>query len=318
VCGTPPSGEKAKTVPAATRPSEKFTQISAGDNHACALRDDGIVRCWGNNFYGKANPPPGSYGQVVAAAAHTCVAGLREIGNGTVTCWGEDLKQDDTPDYGRLNLKTSRYERGISQIAEGHEFLDQGVVCGLRFDGRVACWGDKVMLRYRFSELTLPSDKFIQVIGGLPGCGLREDGTVLCWGYGCRGKAGRGKEDCNPSGRFKQISGDVGHGCGVKSDATLGCWSPQGALVDPTPSALLTGMPHGGPFAQVSVNPMQACAVRADSGGLVCWGPSGFHDPPPTGKFKQVSVGGGFACALRTDGRIACWGRNDFGETGPP
>jgi len=319
VCGIPPSGEKLKTIPTATRKSEKFTQISAGDSHACALRDDGIVRCWGNNFYGKANPPPGMYDQVVAATAHTCVASSPPLGSGTVTCWGEGLKQDDDPDYGRLNLNTGRFEKGIARIAEGHEPHGEGVICGLRIDGGVACWGDKEALRFLSRGIAIPSEKFTQVVGGLHGCGLRPDGTVLCWGgYGCRGKNGRGKEDCNPSGRFKQISGDVGHGCGVKRDGTLGCWSPQGALIDSTPSPLLTGMPQGGPFAQVSVTSMQACAVRADSGAVICWGSSRIHGQPPVGNFKQVSVGGGFTCALRTDGGIACWGRDNFGETSPP
>ena len=49
----PPSLEG---VQAGSTPS-RFVSVSASDNHACGLRDDGSVACWGNNQYGKAWPP---------------------------------------------------------------------------------------------------------------------------------------------------------------------------------------------------------------------------------------------------------------------
>ena len=37
-------------------------QITAGNNHTCALGDDG-VKCWGFNGYGQTNVPTGLVGQ---------------------------------------------------------------------------------------------------------------------------------------------------------------------------------------------------------------------------------------------------------------
>ena len=30
-----------------------MVQVSAGDNHACALKSDGTVACWGGNSFGQ-------------------------------------------------------------------------------------------------------------------------------------------------------------------------------------------------------------------------------------------------------------------------
>jgi alpha-tubulin suppressor-like RCC1 family protein len=35
-------------------------------------------------------------------------------------------------------------------------------------------------------------------------------------------------------------------------------------------------------------------------------------------RLVSVAAGGRFACALRTDGNIACWGKNTHGEATPP
>lgn len=39
-------------------PSGRFVQMDVGHDHACAVRADGSVACWGNNLFGQATPPP--------------------------------------------------------------------------------------------------------------------------------------------------------------------------------------------------------------------------------------------------------------------
>jgi hypothetical protein len=58
--------------------------LSAGMQHTCALRTGGTLACWGNNLYGQATPPAGTFSQVSAGYWHTC--GLRA--DGTLACWG--------------------------------------------------------------------------------------------------------------------------------------------------------------------------------------------------------------------------------------
>ena len=57
------------------------------------------------------------------------------------------------------------------------------------------------------------------------------------------------------------------------------------------------------------------CALRTD-GSIACWGSNYWGESsPPAGTFKQVVAGGSFTCALRTDGTPQCWGTNLSGQT---
>ena len=62
-----------------------FTQISSGANHACGLRANGSIACWGSNVFGQATPPATSvFTSISSGDAHTCA--LRN--DGVVVCWG--------------------------------------------------------------------------------------------------------------------------------------------------------------------------------------------------------------------------------------
>ena len=61
-----------------------FRAFSVGWNHACAIKGDGTLACWGSNLYGQATPPAGRYVHVSSGERHSCA--IRE--DGTRTCWG--------------------------------------------------------------------------------------------------------------------------------------------------------------------------------------------------------------------------------------
>ena len=72
------------------------------------------------------------------------------------------------------------------------------------------------------------------------------------------------------------------------------------------------------PFSQVSAGYWHTCGLRTD-GSLACWGDNYWGQAtPPTGTFTEVSAGAYHTCALRTDGTPACWGLNGFGQATPP
>ncbi len=58
--------------------------MSLGDRHACALRADRTVACWGDNTNGQTDAPDGEFTTVAAAGTRSC--GLRT--DGTIACWG--------------------------------------------------------------------------------------------------------------------------------------------------------------------------------------------------------------------------------------
>ena len=56
--------------------------------HTCGLKTDGTVVCWGENIYGQATPPDGTFSLVSAGGLHTCAVTT----GGTVACWGSQAR----------------------------------------------------------------------------------------------------------------------------------------------------------------------------------------------------------------------------------
>jgi len=99
--------------------------------------------------------------------------------------------------------------------------------------------------------------------------------------------------------------------CGLRSGGELACW---GLYDEGEP-------PEGmGAFVQVGVADGYLCGL--DSDGIVgCWWVREGELPdwsPPEGEFSDLSVGFYNACAVRTDGSVACWGDDPFGQASPP
>ena len=68
----------------------------------------------------------------------------------------------------------------------------------------------------------------------------------------------------------------------------------------------------------VSGGEVYTCGLRTD-GTLACWGVNSYGQAtPPAGTFSQVSAGGAHTCGIQTGGTLACWGRNNYGQATPP
>ena len=65
-------------------PDGSFVSVSVGWIHACGVRPDGSVVCWGYDGHGEASPAAGTFASVSAGTHHTC--GVRM--DGWVSCWG--------------------------------------------------------------------------------------------------------------------------------------------------------------------------------------------------------------------------------------
>jgi len=80
-----------------TTASSSATELSAGQDHFCAIAEDGSVRCWGSNWAGQlGNGSTTNSGTPVAAnlfgsasaLASTQYATCALLSDGTVDCWG--------------------------------------------------------------------------------------------------------------------------------------------------------------------------------------------------------------------------------------
>ena len=257
----------------AEAPGGQFTAVSAGGEISCAVDQDQAIVCWGASYLGLSDPPAGRFQSVSAGFRHAC--GLRI--DGTIGCWGSDYAgESDAPD-GRFEAATAGF----------------GFSCASR-DGGITCWGGG-------SEAQEMPDSGLATLTAGSGhvCGLRDDSAVACFGNDFDGQASP------PDGRFQAVSAGGEHTCGLHEDRTVVCWgNSRDGRIDP---------PRGA-FMAVAAGSAHSCGVRLD-GTAVCWGDTADgRSRAPEGQFESVSGGGRHTCGLLTDSTIACWGYSGSGQ----
>ncbi len=131
-------------------PVDRVVHLDAGLVHACARRDDGTVRCWGDNTRGQLGADEAPAGQAVDPGLrcvtdlavghdHTCAA----LSEGSVWCWGDNAlgqRGDDAPGW-RGGPVQVRGVTGARRV-----FVGPGVSCAVLGDGALVCWGARLWL----------------------------------------------------------------------------------------------------------------------------------------------------------------------------
>ena len=303
-------------IPAANQQSQtnqgNASTISAGEEHTCAINQNGKISCWGNNYYGQLGNnteddsllPVAVEGISDATAVgtgleHTCA--LRQ--NGTISCWGENSD-------GQLGNNTEEPSSvpaaviGISDAIAMATGLEH--TCALHQNGTISCWGanwDGQLGNSTEEPSSVPvavigiSDATAITAGGGHSCALHQNSTISCWGrndYGQLGNNTGGKEyDRSPapvaiegiSDATAITAGGV-HSCAIHHNSTISCWgnNDYGQLGNGT------GAIGNKNLVPVRVNGVSDAAA--------------------------ISAGGVHSCALHQNGNISCWGRNDYGQLG--
>ena len=139
-----------------------FSMVAVGLYHACALRQDGQIRCWGEDHRQQTSPPAGSYRAISAGRFHTCALDAE----GNVACWGSS-----SFGYSGRDLFSPLIAEPARQIEAGTH-----VTCALRLDDRVVCNG------LRLGELAPPPDERFKAIsvGSRLVCTIDLDDAVAC------------------------------------------------------------------------------------------------------------------------------------------
>ena len=171
---------------------------------------------------------------------------------------------------------------------------------------------------------------------------MKTGGTVACWGWSNYGQG------TAPTGNFTSISAGGYHNCGVKTDGTGSCWglASSGQLSVPSGTTFLSISAGGAhqlrdqdgwqrcllgleqqwpgaiarrrePSRALSAGAINTCGVKSD-GTLACWGDNAYGESsPPTGTFTSVAADAYSACGVKTGGTVACWGDNSNGQNSP-
>jgi alpha-tubulin suppressor-like RCC1 family protein len=288
------------------------TAVTAGELHACALKSDHTVRCWGDNSYGQlgngtltASPKPVVVSGISDATAisagmlHTCA--LRS--GGTVVCWGENANGQvgNSSASNWPNATTPAAVTGLSSISS----IAAGGFhsCSLSSGGAVSCWGD---------------NSSYQLGNGAGGPAASSFSPVSVTGLS--------------SGVSSIASGEL-HSCAVLS-GSVKCWGDNtyGQLGNNTTTSASSPVAASNITTAVDLAAGYTFTCARDAGGNVsCWGRNTegeLADTTSTSSLlpqtwvlglntaSSVSAGGLSACVVLKGGLTECWGYNAYGQLG--
>lgn len=191
------------------------SSVAAGGGHTCALHQNGIVSCWGNNESGQLgndrsrlnwnalaqfSAVPVQVEGITDAIAVDAGAGfscaLHETGS--VSCWGDN-------EFGGLGNGQMEDDSPVPVPVEG--INDATAIatggnhaCAIHQNGAVSCWGGNSLHQRGTNQTTLSSAIPVSVsgisdaaavsAGGSHTCILHQDGTITCMGVNLLGELG--------------------------------------------------------------------------------------------------------------------------------
>jgi alpha-tubulin suppressor-like RCC1 family protein len=297
----------------------RFTRVTAGSNHTCALTADGAAYCWGQNDSSQlGSDDVMDRCGIVGVSAHRCSEAPIPVktpqrftsisAGGSVTCgltaegraycWGANAGGGTGTGLADATVRTP------TEVAGGLTFstIDVGWLrtCGVTASGAAYCWGWRWSGNGEFQGSRTP----VLVSGNLTwktidtwshtACGLTTHGTPYCWGLNTSAQAGVPRETIN---------------CPNQSSEHL-C----------VPTRVNTTLK----FVQVESNGSQTCGIATDS-RTYCWGTvvphSGWLESTPvpsavsgTLTFARLNVRRR-PCGVTSGGAVHCWGGSPYDPT---
>ena len=287
-------------------PATSWSEASAGNTHAMALRPDGTLWTWGSNNKGQLGDNSVTYRsspiQVGSSTTWSQVGGGQTYSmalkaDGTMWTWGNNT-QSLLGDNTTLE-RSSPVQIGAlttwSSIAAG----GSGSMMALKDNGTLWSWG--INNRGQVGDGTeINRSSPVQVgalttwskiaTGGDNSAAIKTDGTMWLWGLNNYGTIGdeltfhrSSPVQVGALTTWSKVALGNNHTMAIKTDGTLWAWGRNnvGQLGDNTTAN--------------KSSPIQV-------GSLTTW--------------SQIDGGNSFAVALKNDGTMWLWGNNDYGQQG--
>ena len=289
-----------------------WVQVAVGMNHACAVRNDHSLWCWGSGADGELGigttaqhdhpmqvAGGDGYAFVTGAGGYDCAIRV----DGTLWCWGSNSN-------GNLGNGDEVDQLSPVQVGTATDWTlvsaGPAIACGAQADGSGWCWGNGINGQLGNGQYGAGthSDVPLQLPGGdvwasvSPGggatCGIEDSGTLWCWGSNFWGEMGNGTTQAFPDQTtpiqvgvrtgWVQVGSGNQYVCALHGEPTLWCWG------NGVSGELGTGRASGDQ------------TVPARVGSSPNW--------------VQVSVGFASTCGIQRGHTLWCWGDNSYGEAG--
>jgi uncharacterized repeat protein (TIGR01451 family) len=285
--------------------------VDAGGSHSLALKSDGTVWAWGNNYYGQCgdrgqfpstkNRPvqvvglSGTFTAVAAGAEHS----LALKSDGTVWAWGRNTWGEVGDPAPRTEYVAPVQVAGLSNVAA--VAAGDSYSLALKSDGSVWAWGlnhaGTLGRPYETTSSATPApvasltNVAAVSAGGRHALALKTDGTVWAWGDNSRSQLGPPEASTYVPRAVAGLTGVASmsaggeHSIALKSDGTVWAWGMNlsGRLGDGTEAA--------------RTSPVQVAALAGVS-------------------VSSVSAGHSHGGAVLADGSVRMWGANESGQLG--
>jgi alpha-tubulin suppressor-like RCC1 family protein len=266
---------------------EDSKKISAGFDYSMALKADGTIASWGDDFYGQCATD--GFSDIVAISAGY-YHGLALKADGTVVAWGNnDYGQCQVPD----ELKDPNALNKVIAISAGNDFS-----LALKADGTVVAWGNNEYEKCATSHL---SDIVDIVAGSSYSLAIKRDGTVVAWG----------DYESLPPNLTDVVDIDAydGNNLALKADGTVVAWG-----------SYFNFNQNFGPGNVVAVyaGPYYWLVLKAD--GTVAHSedvPSNF-DPSQLSDVVALAAGFDHVLVLKSDGAAGAYGNNLYHQCNVP
>ncbi|MBF0226846.1 MAG: VWA domain-containing protein [Desulfobacterales bacterium] len=286
-----------------TQAAAVIPRIAAGGVHTVALKTDGSVFTWGDNYYGQLGN-----GSTIKSSIPVQVTSLFNVSGVTAgSYYTASLKNDSVWTWGY---------NSYGQLGNGSTATSLNPV-----------------------QATGVSDIYGITAGGAHMVVLKTGGAVWTWGYNNYGQLGNGtnKNNATPAqisgiSNVATIASGVYHAVAIKSDGSVWAWgwNNEGQLGNgSTVNSKIPVQIGLSNVSMVSAGVFHTLALKS-SGTVLAWGDNSYGELgngstidslspiQVTGLSNIYAVAAGYyhSVALKGDGTVWTWGRNSYGQLG--